>query len=162
MKTVILTILVALALIPISLMAQDSAGDGLAQAKSEVRQVVSNMGKALEAADCKRVSEFFGESFSFYVRGRHIASRDAVLASCREIPRPFPQWHYEVNEIQPLSETSALALRVLHLTEGTRDGKPKREVITQIWQRNDEDLWRILHMHVSINDMPVASDNRPR
>jgi len=145
--------LLALVLTPLPLMAGETADNGHAQVQSEVRQMVDNMGKALEAADCKRVSEFFGEGFSFYVRGHHIGTREAVFASCQRVQRPFPQWHYEVYEIQALSETSALALRVLHLTEGTRDGKPKREVITQVWQRDDENLWRISHMHVSINDL---------
>ena len=153
MRTMTLTILLPLFLNPLVLIGGSNADNMHAQVKSEVRQMVDNMGKALEAADCKRVSEFFGKNFSFYVRGHHIDSREQVLASCREIPRPFPHWQYEVNEIQPLSDTSALALRVLHLTEGTRDGKPKREVITQLWQRDDENLWRISHMHVSINDL---------
>ena len=153
MRTMTHTILLALFLTPLVLIGGETADNRHAQVKPEIRQMVDNMGKALEAADCKRVSEFFGEGFSFFVRGHHIDTREAVLASCQQIPRPFPHWHYEVNEIQPLSETSALALRVLHLTEGTRDGKPKREVITQVWQRDDENLWRISHMHVSINDL---------
>lgn len=159
MKPTIFATFLALASSPLPLMAGESVDVGFANAQAEVRQMVDNMGKALEAADCKRVSEFFGADFSFYVRGHHIDSREQVLASCREIPRPFPQWQHEVNEIQPLSETSALALRVLHLTEGTRDGKPKREVITQVWQRDDQGLWRISHMHVSINDHPVPNES---
>jgi hypothetical protein len=115
MRTTILTILPALALIPFPLTAGEIADNGLAQTRSEVRQMVSNMGRALEAETlCATALR---------------SQRDTTtIGDQRAGPARLPSDRGDA-------------------------GKPKREVITQIWQRDDDGLWRISHMHVSINDM---------
>jgi uncharacterized protein (TIGR02246 family) len=152
MKSILFTLAVSVMFIPIHLYGDEPAGARLAPITSEVQQLIQSMGEALEAADCSRVSAFFSEGFTFYVNGHRVGSREQVLATCQEIPRPFPKAEFKVNEVQALSDDHALALRVIHMPDGAVEGKPKREVITQIWRREPDRSWRISHMHVSINE----------
>ena len=122
-----------------------------AEAKSQVRAAMTAMGEALSAADCEQVAGFFAKEFSFYARGREIGGHDQVLATCRQIPRPFPQMHYLVNEVRPLSDSTVYTLRVMDIERSeAADFPPAREVITQLW-KNTDGQWRIIHMHVSID-----------
>lgn len=152
MKAFLSQFVVILMFIPFYLLGDEPAGSRLAPMESEVQQRIQAMGEALEAADCSRVSAFFGKDFTFYVNGHRVGSREQVLATCQEIPRPFPKAEFKVNEVRALSDDHALALRVILMPDGVVVGKPKREVITQIWRREPDRSWRIWHMHVSIDE----------
>jgi uncharacterized protein (TIGR02246 family) len=120
----------------------------------EVRAAQTAMAEAMAAADCDGVAGFFADGFTFYARGRHLESRETVVARCLQVPRPFPETDHLVDEIQVLSGTRALALQVMELHREESGWIPRREVITRLWTRGDDGRWRIAHMHVSLDEMP--------
>ncbi len=110
--------------------------------------------QAMREGDCEKLVTFFDEQFSFYVNGRKFPSLDAIVEGCRQIPRPFPPEEIITDEFYLLSEKAVYNLIVLEFEPRREEfGDLAREVITRIWNLTEQG-WRIVHMHVSINEIP--------
>jgi len=110
--------------------------------------------QAMREGDCEKLVTFFDDRFSFYVNGREFPSLDAIVEGCRQIPRPFPPDEIIIDEFYLLSEKAVYNLIVLEFEPRREEfGDLAREVITRIWNKTDQG-WRIVHMHVSINEVP--------
>ena len=110
--------------------------------------------QAMREGDCEKLVTFFDDQFSFYVNGRKFPSLDAIVEGCRQIPRPFPPDEIITDEFYLLSEKAVYNLIVLEFEPRRKEfGDLAREVITRIWSLTDQG-WRIVHMHVSINEVP--------
>ena len=121
---------------------------------AEIMELDEIRRQAMREGDCEKLVTFFDDQFSFYVNGREFPSLDAIVEGCRQIPRPFPPEESITDEFYLLSEKAVYNLIVLEfepLREGF--GDLAREVITRIWNKTDQG-WRIVHMHVSINEVP--------
>jgi uncharacterized protein (TIGR02246 family) len=114
--------------------------------QAEIDALEARRAEAFVSGDCDTVLSFFDGDGVFFIRGRQLPSRQAILHTCRAVPRPFPTAGVQQNEVHVLSPDTAYSVQAFSLPEA------RNEVVSKVWKRFD-DGWRIVHLHVSITDV---------
>lgn len=119
---------------------------------AEIQALQDQRNQAFVEGDCERVVELFDESVTFYTRGRHVPSLQAVLNFCRQVERPFSEAAVRRTRINALSENAAYIIQNFEFPSDRADGDivMMHEVITSIWSKG-RDGWKVVHFHVSID-----------
>jgi ketosteroid isomerase-like protein len=125
--------------------------------RAELEALERERAAAFVSGECEKVVSFFDPEVVAYINGRRIPSTTAMLEACKRVTRPFPTDDATANQIRVLGDTAAFTLQVFEL-QPAEDGVMRREVITRLWSKIDE-RWRIVHLHVSINE--VSSSPSP-
>jgi uncharacterized protein (TIGR02246 family) len=120
--------------------------------RAEVQAIQNQRNQAFADGDCERVIELFDESVTFYTRGRHVPSLQAVLNFCRQVERPFSETAVRRTRINALSENAAYVIQNFEFPSNSAGGESvmMHEVITSIWSKGS-DGWKVVHFHVSID-----------
>lgn len=122
---------------------------------AEIEAIQNQRNQAFVEGDCERVVELFDERVTFYTRGRHVPSLQAVLNFCRQVERPFSETAVRRTRINVLADNAAYVIQNFEFASDSAEGGSvmMHEVITSVWSKG-RDGWKVVHFHVSIDPVP--------